>query len=330
MAVWRREPPGTAVVTADIVLTVGLFVLGRVAMPLEYEGGDWESFYYGYANNALVIAVATARARWLLPCGIVTASGGWVFYLGGTDKFGGVLSTIVGCLGFVLIPIVVRVSATFMRRVAADGDRARDLAARLAREAEERRARVAMHNGTALLRMLAEPDLDPVVQEKIRAQAGHEAWLMRSYLQGQIPANSGKTSGSVASVLLSACAQFQDLRIEHVLDLAPDLPLGEGQAEALRAAVISVLTNVRVHAVAECVVVHIDADHSTGWTVTIHDDGKGFSARPECYGVGLRDVVLGELGRHAMTGTVESRPGFGTTVTITGPHTPVPAGGQRR
>ncbi|MGL5826741.1 MAG: hypothetical protein ACRCYU_18315, partial [Nocardioides sp.] len=62
VVVARRQPPGTTVVVADIVLTVGLFVIGRAAMPLEYEGGDWESFYNGYANNALLIAVATARA----------------------------------------------------------------------------------------------------------------------------------------------------------------------------------------------------------------------------------------------------------------------------
>ncbi|MGL5823799.1 MAG: hypothetical protein ACRCYU_03010, partial [Nocardioides sp.] len=263
--------------------------------------------------------------------GILTASGGWVLYLGGTDKFGGVLSTIVGCLGYVLVPVVVSVSATFMRRVAADGDRARELAARLAREAEGQRARVAMHNGTALLRLLAEPDLDPIVQAKVRAQAGFEAQLMRSYMRGQMPiGSSGQAGESVASVLGLVCAQFEDLKIEHVLDLAPEIPLSSEQARALRAAVSSVLSNVRVHAAAECVVVHVDANESKGWTVTIHDNGKGFGARPECYGVGLRDVVIGALGRHAMSGRVASRPGFGTTVTVTGPQTPTPALGKRQ
>ncbi|MFD1859621.1 ATP-binding protein [Aeromicrobium camelliae] len=48
------------------------------------------------------------------------------------------------------------------------------------------------------------------------------------------------------------------------------------------------------------------------------DDGRGFRPVPETFGVGLAEVVVGALARHGVAVEVDSAPGLGTSVSITG------------
>ena len=86
----------------------------------------------------------------------------------------------------------------------------------------------------------------------------------------------------------------------------------------IREAVRSALQNVRLHAQASEVVVYATADRSS-WLVSVHDDGRGFdTAGPRS--LGLNQVVVAameEIGAHV---SIESTPGQGTLIEISGDH----------
>jgi signal transduction histidine kinase len=177
-----------------------------------------------------------------------------------------------------------------------------------------------LHNGVALMRLLTDPDLDDRHRLVLAAQADAELVRMRDYLTSRAiaPADAdGRHHDELVAVVDGACDGFPDLPIVRLLDLGAGVRVGTEQATALGAALTSVLLNVREHAGAGEVVVHLDADER-GWTASVHDDGSGFVPEPARFGIGLREVVVGELGRHRMVARVESVPGAGTTVTITG------------
>lgn len=151
---------------------------------------------------------------------------------------------------------------------------------------------------------------------------------MRSYLQGRGATEPGPGSGSggvaLRAVVSATCDRFLDLPMRLNVDLAEGAHIDAAQAAALDQALASLLLNVRDHADAESVVVHADAppagDGGTQmWVVTLHDDGVGFEVSAASMGVGLRQVVVGEMRRRGMDVTISSTPGVGTTVTLTGP-----------
>ena len=90
------------------------------------------------------------------------------------------------------------------------------------------------------------------------------------------------------------------------------------EAERVGAALTSVLLNVRVHAQASRVVVHLD-ELEDEWTLTVHDDGVGFDVDSTTEGVGLREVVRAQLARDGIVVRVDSMVGAGTTVVLSGP-----------
>ncbi len=141
---------------------------------------------------------------------------------------------------------------------------------------------------------------------------------MRSYLRSGGDGRADAPSGtrSLATVLRGAARSFDDLAPELVVDLARDVQVGPEDAEALEAAVVSVLLNVRQHADAERVVVHADAVDDE-WTVTVHDDGRGFDVETVPFGVGLDALVVGALNERGVRAVVESDVGLGTIVTMT-------------
>ena len=163
---------------------------------------------------------------------------------------------------------------------------------------------------------------------------------MRSYLQGRdhtgpLLTAAGGHGGPVTlpHAVRRVCDRFSDLPLHATLDLADTVVIDDAAAEALDHALASVLLNVRDHSRAETVVIHADSGDSADepaadaadpsdagepWVLTVHDDGVGFDADPETFGVGLREVVVGQLRPHGMDVEVSSTPGLGTTVTING------------
>ena len=256
----------------------------------------------------------------------------YVVYLGG-EVGGNMTSTAIGnIISYVVYALVARMFFGFTRRIARDADASRARAAELARREEERRAQVMMHNGVALMRLLTEPGTG-AARARLIDQAEVELRRMRTYLRGQASdgggtADAGATADSHPTVRLAAliertCDRFADLNVDALLDLGTDLELPAAQAEALERALESLLLNVRVHARADAVVVHLDQGTDGGWTLTVRDDGIGFDPASVTTGIGLREVVVGELRLQGLYVDIESAVDEGTTVTISsGPAPP--------
>jgi two-component sensor histidine kinase len=329
----RRRPLGTAGATADFALACALLLLGPVVLAPDERLGTWVTFQP--ANALSVIYTASGvRHRTLWLGGLFGVIVCYVVYLG--SELGGdrTFNAIGNILTYVVYALIARMFFGFTRRIAADADASRARAAELARREEERRAQVMMHNGVALMRLLTEPSTDDS-RRRLIDQAEVELRRMRSYLRGRTPETDG-SGGSESSVVVAAmiktvCDRFADLNIDALLDLGAGLKLPTTQAEAVERALESLLLNVRMHARADTVVVHLDQSPDGSWRLTVRDDGVGFDPASAAVGVGLREVVLGELRLRGLDVEIESATGEGTTVIISsGPgRSPVTAGPDR-
>ena len=315
----RRRPLGSRAAVVDVAVAVALLVAGLWTVPEELRWGSWLGFQVGYTICVVCSLLTGARSPrlWLaLLVSLAVADG---VYLAPTvagwrdvpDLVGNVLTILVlGPLAWTCTRMIVRIGA--------EADEARRLAADAARTEEERRARTAIHNGTALLRLLVETG-DGAQPAGLRQQAEIELNRMRSYLTGDPLPAAGTTS--LAAVVAAARAEFDDLPVTVVAHLAEDVVLERAVADDLAAALRSLLLNVRMHASASQVVLHAEEhEDGDGWEVSLHDDGVGFAVEDTSYGVGIRDVVVGQLARWDVRASIDSVPGLGTTATLTCTH----------
>ncbi|WP_314615402.1 sensor histidine kinase [Streptomyces stackebrandtii] len=312
----RRRPPGTAVSVLDFGLACALLVLGPLVLAPWDRFGTWTAFQPGYALSVIITA-GGVRGLGVWAASLLAVSLSYVVYLGG-DVGSEMTSTAVGnVLTYVVYALVARMFFGYTRRIARDADASRARAAELARREEERRAQVMMHNGVAVMRLLTEQG-DDVSRARLVGQAEVELRRMRSYLRGgDAYASEGEgPSAGLVPVVRRVCDRFADLNVVASLDLGTGLRIPAAQAEALERALGSLLLNVRVHAHAHEVVVHLDGTGEGGWTLTVHDDGVGFDPASVTAGVGLREVVVGELRRRGLAVGIVSAAGEGTTVTV--------------
>ncbi|WP_202919396.1 sensor histidine kinase [Saccharothrix deserti] len=323
VALVRRRPLGAAGSAVDFALACVLLVLGPLVLASGERIGTWVAFQPGYVLSVILTA-SGVRSRALWAGGVLGIVVCYLVYLSGEVE-GDMTSTAVGnVLTFVVYGLVARMFFGYTRRIAHDADASRARAAELARREEERRAQVMMHNGVAVMRLLTEPGTD-ASRSLLIDQAEVELRRMRSYLRGRAPdgdvAAAYAAAGSTPSVVLAAmikrvCDRFADLNVDALLDLGADLELPAAQAEALERALESLLLNVRVHARADAVVVHLDQGTDGSWMLTVRDDGVGFDPASVTAGVGLREVVVGELRLRGLDVEIESAVDEGTTVTI--------------
>jgi signal transduction histidine kinase len=314
----RRRPLGAAASAADFALACLLLVLGPLVLLPDERFGTWVAFQPAYALS-IIITASGVRSLVFWSGGLLSVVVCYVVYLGGAAADREMIPTAVGnVLTYVVYALVTRMFYNYTRRIARDADDSRARAAELGRREEERRAQVMMHNGVAVMRLLTEPASD-AERSRLIDVAEVELQRMRAYLRGRTPSSDlPVTADSVelASMIQQVCDRFADLHIDALLDLGTGVRISAAQAEAVERALDSLLFNVRGHAQADGVVVHLDQD-ADRWTLTIRDDGIGYDQESVSLGVGLREVVIGELRRRGLAVDIESAPGDGTTVTIT-------------
>jgi hypothetical protein len=313
----RGRPPGPGAALADMLLAAALLAAGVWVVLPEHRIGTWVSFQTGYALS-VVLTAAVTRSRVPVLVGLPAVLAAYVAQLVGVSEDALITTAAGNVLTFLVYTALLRLIPGFLRRIGQEADAARAQAAELARREEQRRAQVVMHNGAAVLRLLTEPDLPAGVRAALVDQGLAELHQMRAYLHPP----STEAPGADGTVLLvdlleRTCARFTDLRIERNTGLGADVVVAEEDARAIARAVDSALLNVREHAHADLVVLHLGRTGDT-WTLTIHDDGTGFDPRTVTFGVGLREVVTGELGRRGLGVVVDSAPGEGTTVSVSG------------
>lgn len=317
----RRRPLGAAASTADFALACTLLVLAPHVLAPGERFGTWVAYQPGYALS-VVITASGVRSLVLWAGGLVSVVVCYLVYLG--DNGAGMTTTAMGNeLTYVVYAVVARMLFNYIRRIAHDADASRALVAELARGEEERRARVLMHNGVAVMQLLAN-STPGGPRSGLADLAEVEVQRMRAYLRGRSTATEedervdGGGQVTLAPLVERMCDRFADLHADTLLDLGASVRLPAGDAEAVESALESLLLNVRAHAQAHNVVIHLDEDSPGRWALTVSDDGVGYDADAVAPGVGLRDVVIGELQHRGLDVAIASAPGEGTTVTISG------------
>lgn len=315
-AVYRSGLPTGWEVIIDCAVAGALLAVGAWTVPLDQRIGTWTGFQPGYALSVVISAAACQSLRaWGVGLGAVLI--GKVVFVWSVTGWGNA-STVAGdFLTVVVLGIISVALGRYILGLATEADRAR----RMDAEAEVRRARAVFHNGVAVLGLLAEEDLDPATRTAIRDQARLEVHRARTYLSGEngSAAPDRPPSGVVPlpEIVRRAAGAFPDLAPQLMLDLAGSARVTAAEAEPLSAALVSLLLNVRQHARASATVLHVD-EVDGEWTITVHDDGCGFDTASVSPRVGLGQVVYAALDELGIVAGIDSMPGFGTTVTLTG------------
>lgn len=310
-----RRPPGVPYAVLDVAVAVALLIVGLWTVPVELRTGTWVGFQLGYAL-CVSCGLSAVRSRWLWMLLLASLAVAEVVYIAPTVNGPADLTLAVStCLTLLVLGPLAWFGCQTIVRIGTEADEARRYAAEAAKAEEERRARLAIHNGTAMMRLLVETDTADG-NGALRSQAEVELNRMRAYLSGQTPPPVSEAT-NLAAVATAVGAEFDDLPITVVADLAQDVALPRGLADDLAAALRSLLLNVRQHARAGRVVLHAAEDEDgTGWEVTLHDDGIGFDTSATTFGVGLREVVVEQLARSGVDVQINSIRDLGTTVTL--------------
>lgn len=310
-----RRPPGVPYAVLDVAVAVALLVVGLWTVPVELRTGTWVGFQLGYAL-CVSCGLSAVRSRWLWMFLLASLAVAEVVYIAPTvDGWADLTGALSTCLTLLVLGPLAWFGCQTIVRIGTEADEARRYAAEAAKAEEERRARLAIHNGTAMMRLLVETD-SAGGNGALRSQAEVELNRMRAYLSGQTPPPVSEAT-NLAAVVTAVGAEFDDLPITVVADLAQDVALPRGLADDLAAALRSLLLNVRQHARAGRVVLHAAEDEDgSGWEVTLHDDGIGFDTSATDFGVGLREVVVEQLARSGVDVAINSIRDLGTTVTL--------------
>ncbi|MFJ9392313.1 hypothetical protein ACIRON_26065 [Nocardioides sp. NPDC101246] len=311
-----RRPPGVTYAVLDVAVAVALLIVGLWTVPVELRTGTWVGFQLGYAL-CVSCGLSAVRSRWLWMFLLASLAVAEVVYIAPTvDGWADLTGALSTCLTLLVLGPLAWFGCQTIVRIGTEADEARRYAAEAAKAEEERRARLAIHNGTAMMRLLVETD-SADGNGALRSQAEVELNRMRAYLSGQTPPPVNEAT-NLAAVVTAVGAEFDDLPITVVADLAQDVALPRDLADDLAAALRSLLLNVRQHARAGRVVLHAAEDEDgTGWEVTLHDDGIGFDTSATAFGVGLREVVVEQLARSGVSVEISSIRDLGTTVTLT-------------
>lgn len=320
----KRRPLGLAGTAVDVAVAAALLVAGLWSVPPEARMGTWIGFQTGF-TLCVVCCLMGVRSVKAWATMMVVLVGLEAVYLAPTVQAWGDLPALLGnLLTLLTLGPLTWYGGRMIVRIGSEADAARGQAAAAAKAAEEHRARLAIHNGTAVMRLLVESGQLFAGSDGLRSQAQIELNRMRAYLTGIEPSAGGPTT--LAAVVIAAGAEFDDLPVTVVADLAQGVELSRTLADDLAAALRSVLLNVRQHAQADQVVLHAEEhEFGMGWEVTVHDNGRGFDTGSTAYGVGLRDVVVEQLAMSGVETRIDSARGIGTTVTLslTSAHRPV-------
>src|SRR5664280_2592513 len=286
----RAQRLSRAAVALDVVVGVAVLLVAPLFQPVDpaQQWTDWPLF---------VMFLVAAEAAACFPPALAAAAtvalmGGAASWLvtgapGATSRRL-VYGSFVPFVGFAAVTFVF---LHYLRRLAALADARAE---------------------TIRLRAEADRDGDQPLRQARLAEAVASAIEIESIVRGTDPASS-----NLAADLQQLRNQFVDLpMIMNVEDAGVNLP--PEAVYRIREAVRSALQNVRLHAQASEVVVYATADRSS-WLVSVHDDGRGFdTAGPRS--LGLNQVVVAameEIGAHV---SIESTPGQGTLIEISGDH----------
>jgi hypothetical protein len=310
----RARRVSRTAVSVDVMVTVAALLLAPLFQPVDPSQPwiDWPLFvaFLVAAEASACLSPALASAATLALMG---ATSTWL--ISGHLPPGTKQAVYASFFPFVAFALVSYIFLHYLRRMADLAD-ARAVTIRML---EEERTRRVLHTPYRLLNDLAgmlraEGDRDgarPADRARL-AEAVASALEIESIVRGTEPASS-----NLAQDLQGLRDQFVDLSmIMNVEDAGVSLP--PEAVYRIREAVRSALQNVRLHAQATEVVVYATADRAS-WLVSVHDDGRGFDITGH-RSVGLNQVIVGALEEIGAQVLIESAPGQGTLIEISGDH----------
>lgn len=326
LVLWRGQAIRPIAAAADVCFVAVALALEPLYSTPADRVGTWVAWGFG----AAVVAALSAGAGLCRPLHVgVAALTLSVVYLAvslpatrGRGMTGTALTNSFAMLGFAAASWVI---ARFIRDLALIADEARAEAAAVARNAELERQRMLLHDQATVLNWLSRTGLDPAMEVALRDQAGRASQQIKAFLAAERSAVRPITGTDgqplLRDVVATVAGEFHDLPLTLNVDLVGDQPLDRHVGAALAAAVRTLLHNVRRHAKASSVVIHGDQLCGGRWEMTVQDDGVGFDTSAAALGYGLR-VQAGEaLHAAGLAVAVDSAPGEGTKVAITGPIT---------
>ncbi|QGF22866.1 sensor histidine kinase [Raineyella fluvialis] len=308
---------------ASLVLSLAAMPAFTHIMPGSELLGSWTVSVFGFAQLSVAAAgvwMHSVPRTFLLS----VAVGGYYYWLliaaGGPY---GQVSVVANALNYPVFALAISLVSQYWRILAQRTHDAHQEALLATRQMELDRYRMTVHDTSGILRLLGDEATPDEVLPAVRRQALAEANRLRHYLAsptggaGRVgEADSGRVR--LGDVLGEAVDGFADLPLELSTALGADALLVASDAVAVAQAVETLLHNVRRHARASTVWVHAD---TTGdrWEVVVRDDGVGFTADPATYGFGLRTQVLAALTKRGIAVEIDSAPGEGCAVTLSGP-----------
>jgi signal transduction histidine kinase len=216
-------------------------------------------------------------------------------------------TAVVNSLAFPGFAVLTFLLCRFVRDLASAADSAR---ARVA-ELEQDRSRALVHDLLVYLRLDRFAEADDKTRQLMvtRAQAKHAQ--LRSWVDG------AGSAGGLAERIGTVLRLHPGLPVDASVEVGHDDP-PEEVMEHLERALDTALANVEQYAPGARVALTARSSDDQV-TVTVHDDGPGFDPAATEPGFGVGHVLGQQLADVGGTGVVESRPGFGTHVTITVP-----------
>lgn len=344
---------------ADTAVAAAVLLLQPAFTERADSTGSWTAWGFALTLGSAAGAAIVFRRRRAAAAAVAVLAGSYLAgalpAADGSQMRTTVLSNALAYAGFA---VLTRLLVGYLRRLGADAEQAREAAAAAAAEAARLREvdnqRLLLHDNVGVLRLLARPDLPPELADPLRRQAAELANRVRLFLDDaadpadaagaagavrrpappEHPAGTGTGGGTgtvgdggtgpaavaLTEVVRRAARDFGDLPLELSTDLADGVLLPRAAADALGPALRTLLANVRLHAAADLVVLHGDADEAEHeWEITVRDDGRGFDPAATPRGFGLRVQVEQALSAYGIATHVASVPGDGTSVTLRGP-----------
>jgi signal transduction histidine kinase len=309
----RAQRLPRAAVAVDVSVAVAVLLVAPLFQPV---GPVQPWFDWPLLVAFLVAAEASVCFSLTLACAatlcLMGAAASWLVAGAPAASRQMIYGTFFPFVGFAAVSYIF---LAYLRRLAALAD----ARAETIRMLEEERTRRVLHTPYRLLNDLAgmlraEGDREgaqPASRARL-AEAVASALEIESIVRGTDPASS-----NLATDLQRLREQFVDLPlIMNVEDAGENLP--PQAVYRIREAVRSALQNVRLHAQATEVVVYATTDRSS-WLISVHDDGRGFDTTGH-RGVGLNQLVIGALEEIGAQVRIESAPGQGTLIEISGDH----------
>lgn len=324
LAVRRRAYRSTRLALVDVATSVLLLLAETVTVPLTARYTSWAGWAYPVSLGAAAGAAIALPRLWHVVASVACLVAAYLAVtLVPATKNEQVTTAVTDALSYIGFAAVLRGISGYLRRLARAADTARGEAAWLAAYVERSRHRQLLHDQASVLALLSEPVQEPLASS-LRQQAAAGAAKIRWFLTEEdpvpgdnpVPSDGRQPAASLREQVLATCSTFSDLPMVVTVDLVLDDP-PPAVTVALVDALATLLHNVRRHANAAEVVVHVESEGGR-WELVVRDQGVGFDPLVTPRGYGLQEQVVTPIRALGGQVSITSEPGNGTTVRVWG------------